>query len=287
MTSFTAPTIPAAAGIGLRHPHYQKVINDTPEVPWLEVHPENFFADGGISTDILEKIRESYPLSIHGVGLSLGSADDISTTHLSQLKKIITRFEPGLVSEHVSWSHIDGVYMNDLLPLPLTEEALTNLVQHIEQTQDFLGRQILIENPSSYLAFHHSTIPEHEFMVEAAKRSGCGILLDINNIYVCQRNHAYDGKAYISHIPTEIIGEMHLAGHSITQIEGKELLIDTHGDYVCDEVWELYQHAIQHHGPIPSLIEWDTNIPAFDQLQQEAKKAQHILNQYEHRHEVA
>lgn len=271
-------SIPAQAGIGLRWPHYNHILEEKPSVNWFEVHSENFFADGGMSLYILEKIRENYPLSMHGVGLSLGSVDGISSAHLIKLKSIIERFQPDLVSEHVSWSSVGGVVMNDLLPVPYNEESLKILSDNINKTQEFLGRQILVENPSSYLTYESSEISESDFMVSLAKKSGCKILLDVNNIYVSSKNHNFDAYEYVKKIPEHLVGEIHLAGHAINEIEGEKILIDHHGDYVADDVWKLYEFTIDTLGKKPTLIEWDTNIPAFADLQKEAAKADIILN---------
>ncbi len=265
--------IPAHAGVGLRAPHYHEVIENRPDIAWFEVHSENFFADGGKPHEILEQVRAHYPLSLHGVGLSLGSTDPLSTWHLDKLKGLIDRYEPGLVSEHLCWSSVDNRYLNDLLPLPYTEEALHHITARIEQAQDYLGRQILIENLSSYLQFTDSSIPEWEFLAAVAKASGCGILLDVNNIYVNASNHGFDPMMYLNAIPVSAVQEMHLAGHSN---EG-DCLIDTHSKPVTDAVWQLYAHAVARFGRIPTLIEWDIDIPALQVLRDEAHRAQHIM----------
>ena len=265
--------IPAHAGVGLRAPHYHEVIENRPDIAWFEVHSENFFADGGKPHEILEQVRAHYPLSLHGVGLSLGSTDPLSTWHLDKLKGLIDRYEPGLVSEHLCWSSVDNRYLNDLLPLPYTEEALHHVTARIEQAQDYLGRQILIENLSSYLQFTDSSIPEWEFLAAVAKVSGCGILLDVNNIYVNASNHGFDPMMYLNAIPVSAVQEMHLAGHSN---EG-DCLIDTHSKPVTDAVWQLYAHAVARFGRMPTLIEWDIDIPALQVLRDEAHRAQHIM----------
>jgi hypothetical protein len=265
--------IPAHAGVGLRAPHYHEVIENRPDIVWFEVHSENFFADGGKPHEILEQVRAHYPLSLHGVGLSLGSTDPLSTWHLDKLKGLIDRYEPGLVSEHLCWSSVDNRYLNDLLPLPYTEEALHHITARIEQAQDYLGRQILIENLSSYLQFTDSSIPEWEFLAAVAKVSGCGILLDVNNIYVNASNHGFDPMMYLNAIPVSAVQEMHLAGHSN---EG-DCLIDTHNKPVTDAVWQLYAHAVARFGRMPTLIEWDVDIPSLQVLRDEAQRAQHIM----------
>jgi len=273
-----AGAIPAHAGIGLRFPHHRAMAETRPPVSWLEVHSENFMR-GGPPLDLLTDLRRDYPISLHGVGLSLGSAEPIDDTHLARLKTLVDRIEPGLVSEHVSWSIADGAYLNDLLPLPYTEEALGALVVNIDRAQNALGRAILIENPSTYLQFAHSDMSEADFIVEAARRSGCSLLLDLNNVYVSARNHGIDEAVYIAAMPGDRIGEIHLAGHSLRTIRGIELRIDDHASTVSDEVWSLYRTTIARLGPIPTLIEWDAEIPPLETLISESRKAQAILNQ--------
>ena len=273
-------TIPARAGIGLRAEHYVPVLETRPAIGWLEVHPENYFGDGGKPLYYLEQIRPHYPLSLHGVGLSLGSTDPLNTTHLKQLKALIQRFEPALVSEHLSWGSIDGRYLNDLLPLPYTQEALDHIVARIGQVQDYLGRQILLENPSSYLEFQASTIPEWEFINEMAKRSGCGLLLDVNNIYVSACNHGFDAFNYLQAIPLGPVQEMHLAGFTVNRFEDGQILIDSHNQLICEEVWSLYRQAIQRFGPTPTLIEWDTDLPPLQVLLDEAEHADTTLREH-------
>lgn len=275
----TPTLIPAHAGIGLRSTHHDVILQTRPPIPWLEIHPENFFADGGKALQILEQVRNHYPLSLHGVGLSLGSADSLSTTHLAKLKRLITRFEPGLVSEHVCWGSIGQQHLNDLLPLPYTEEALSHLVTRIKETQDYLGRQILIENVSSYLEFSSSHIPEWEFVAAAAEQADCGILLDINNIYVNACNHGFDPAVYLAAISAERVQEIHLAGFSINTFDDRKILIDTHNQPVYPEVWQWYLQAIALLGPRPTLIEWDQDLPELAVLLAEAEQAERILEQ--------
>ena len=271
----SASTIPACAGIGLRAPHYREILETHPDLGWLEVHSENYFGEGGQPLYYLEQIRNCYPLSLHGVGLSLGSVDPLSQDHLEKLKALIARFEPGLVSEHLSWSSFGGRFANDLLPLPYTEESLRHMCKRVAYVQDFLGRQILIENVSSYLQFRNSTIPEWEFVSKIASTTGCGILLDINNIFVNASNHGFDPIIYIEAIPASAIKEIHLAGFDTNG----QCLIDTHGKPVVDEVWSLYRHSVRCLGRVPTLIEWDTDIPPLDVLISEARKADAILRE--------
>jgi hypothetical protein len=264
------------AGIGLRTPHQRQVLAERPDVGWLEVHSENFFARGGQVLQVLERARSHYPLSLHGVGLSLGSVDPLSSEHLSLLKGLVERFEPGLVSDHLCWGAVGGRHLNDLLPLPYTEEALEVVCRNVGAAQEHLGRQILVENVSSYLQFSDSSIPEWEFLAEVARRSGCGILLDVNNIYVSSVNHGFDALAYLDAIAPQAVQEIHLAGFD----SNGACLIDTHGKPVHGPVWNLYGEALSRLGPVPTLIEWDTDLPALEILLGEARKAQEILDQW-------
>lgn len=271
------PTIPAAAGIGLRAPHYIDVIETRPNVAWFEVHSENYFGDGGLPLYYLLKIRTDYAISLHGVGLSLGSVDPLNRRHLENLARLADRVEPSIISEHLAWNSINGRYLNDLLPLPYTEESLKHVTERVQQTQEYLGRQILIENISSYLEYGASTIPEWEFIVELAKRSGCGLLLDINNVYVAACNHGFDPLRYLQHVPPCLVQEIHLAGFTEKWSDDGALLIDTHNKPVSWEVWALYGGAFDRFGPTPTLIEWDADLPALDVLLGEANKAQRYL----------
>lgn len=272
-----ARPIPVAAGVGLRAPHHDHVLATQPAVAWFEVHSENFFGAGGEAQRMLLDVRRDYPVSLHGVGLSLGSAGHLGTQHLAELKQLTDLIQPGLVSEHLCWGAIGERHLNDLLPLPYTEEALDVMVNHVQAAQEYLGRQLLIENVSSYLTFEHSTIPEWEFVAALATRSGCGILLDINNVYVNSVNHGFDADTYIDAIPRAQIEEIHLAG--FTEREGLpvRLLIDTHSKPVADDVWQLYAHALRHCGAIPTLIEWDQDIPDFSVLLAEAHCAEEMM----------
>jgi uncharacterized protein (UPF0276 family) len=265
--------LPAAAGIGLRSPHVAAVLAERPAVPWFEVHSENYYVDGGPARATLERIRADYPLSLHGVGMSLGSADALDGSHLEKLRRLIASVEPALVSEHLCWSGIDGRHLNELLPLPYTEEALAHVASRVSEVQDFLRREILVENISSYLAFADATIPEWEFVASVARRTGCKLLLDVNNIYVNAMNHGFDADDYVAAMPPEAVAEIHLAGFDASG----PCLIDTHGAPVAPEVWALYTRTIERLGPRPTLIEWDTDIPDFAVLQQEAAIAQRIL----------
>jgi len=233
---------------------------------------------------VLDRIRANYPLSLHGVGLSIGSAGPLAQEHLTKLGQLVDRIEPCLVSEHLCWGAAGGYHLNDLLPLPFTEEALDHMAERITEVQDFLGRQILIENVSSYMEFKESTIPEWEFLAAVAARSGCGILLDINNIYVSANNHGFRATDYLDAIPVDKVGEMHLAGHSVQVYDDPTVLVDTHDAPVCDDVWALFEAALRRFGTRPTLIEWDSDLPALTTLLDEANKAQEMMDKA---HELA
>ena len=256
------------AGIGLRAPHYADFLGARPPVGWVEVHAENYFGAGGLDLHVLERVRADLPVSLHGVGLGLGSADGFSDAHAAQLKALVDRIEPALVSEHLCWNAGLGRYFNDLLPLPRTREALELAAGRVMHLQEALGRQVLVENLSAYVEFPDSEMSEGEFIAALARRAGCGVLLDVNNLYVNQINHGISALAQMEHLDT--VNEIHLAGHSI----GEHCLIDTHGDRVADEVWRLYDAALDRFGPLPTLIEWDTDIPPFEVLLGEAAKAE-------------
>ena len=270
--------MPAKAGIGLRAPHMAEIMARRPEVGWLEVHAENYMGHGP-AFRALERLRADYPLSLHGVGLSLGGADGIDDAHLARLKRLADCLEPFLISEHLSWSDVDGVYLNDLMPLPYTEETLELVVQHVDLVQARLGRQILIENPSAYLRFRHSTIPEAEFLANLTMRTGCGLLCDVNNIYVSARNLAFDPLAYLATLPAAAIGEFHLAGHQVNQLGEGVMLVDDHASAVAEAVWTLHGEALRRFGRRPTLIEWDSQLPALALLTAEAEKADHLATQ--------
>ncbi len=268
-------------GIGLRHQHFQEFIEGKPDVPWLEIHTENFFNAGSTASKYLEKVRQDYPLSAHSVGLSLGSAStvcEVREDHLQKVKATIERLEPKLVSDHLSWSASDKVhYIPDLLPVPYTEEALNIMVQNINHVQETLKRQILVENPSSYLSYKDSPIPEWEFLNALSEKSGCGILLDVNNIYVSAHNHNFDAEFYLDQIPVSPVQEIHLAGFEIRKVENQEVYIDTHSRPVYDPVWSLYVKAIEKYKDVPTLIEWDADIPELSVLMAEKSKADEII----------
>lgn len=261
-------------GIGLRHPHYQQVLEERPPIGWFEVHSENFFQAGGPARALLHSIRKHYPISLHGVGLSLGSAAINLQDHLKRLKQLIDHVQPFLVSEHLSWSRVNGVYMPDLLPIPYTDESLDIFARNLNLTQDFLGREILIENPSTYIEFTASYHEEVNFLVTLCQRTGAKILLDVNNVFVSCSNHGWNALAYIDAIPGNLIQEIHLAGHSISTLGPDQILrVDTHDNYVSEEVWDLYAYTLRKFGTKPTLLEWDAQIPALSVLMQEAAKA--------------
>jgi hypothetical protein len=263
------------AGIGLRLLHVAEIAATRPHLGFLEVHAENYMAETAALDRLLE-LRCDYPVSVHGVALSLGSAEDLDRIHLGRLRALIERVEPVLVSEHLAWSAIDGAYLNDLLPLPYTEESLEIFCRHVGEAQETLGRRLLIENPSSYLRFRHSTIAEAEFLTETARRTGCGILCDVNNIYVSAKNFGFNPIAYLDALPAAAIGEIHLAGYHAA--EDVDVLIDEHGSRVAQPVWELYAQALRRFGAVATLIEWDTNIPALEILLDEARHAQELAD---------
>ncbi len=273
MSCSSSAPIPAQAGIGLRSQHFQEILEAPPPVAWMETHPENYFGEGGAPLRILERIRSRYPLSFHGVGLSLGSTDPLDRTHLTKLKCVIDRYEPAFVSEHLSWSSVGGRFLNELLPLPYTEESLDHICARIDDVQTVLQRPILIENVTRYLTWYGSTIPEGAFMAEVVRRTGCGILLDLNNVYVNAVNFHLDPFEFLDEIPSEAVREIHLAGFD----RFGRWFIDTHGEAVSQEVWGLYQWAIHRFGPRPTLIEWDTNMPPVSVLVDQAKQADAIL----------
>ena len=264
---------PASTGVGLRPVHYRQILQERPRIAWFEVHSENYFGAGGQPLHNLESIRDAYPLSLHGVGLSLGSTGALDEDHLRRLGDLISRIQPGLVSEHLSWGRVGPRHLNDLLPLPYTEEALGVVCDHIDEVQERLRRQILVENISSYIQFRQSTIPEGEFIARVAQRTGCGILLDVNNLYVNEANNGIDPVAYLDALPVSSIREIHLAGHD----RAGTLLIDTHGTRVAAPVWELYAQALDRCGPVATLIEWDTDIPPLEVLLDEARHAATVM----------
>ncbi len=265
------------AGIGLRAVHHDEIVARRPNVGWFEAHTENYFARGGSQRRVLARVRENYELSLHGVGLSIGSTDPLDAVHLAQIARLVREHQPLLVSEHLSWGSADGRFTNDLLPMPYTEEALRHMIARVRQVQDALGRQMLIENVSSYLEFKGAELTEWDFLAALAHESGCGLLLDVNNVYVNAMNHGFDALTYLNRIPRAAVREMHLAGHSVRRVGPRDVRIDTHDAPVCEEVWTLYSVALERFGHVPTLIEWDSNIPTLEVLAAEAHKADRMM----------
>ncbi|MFC3135620.1 DUF692 domain-containing protein [Microbaculum marinum] len=276
-TFFEGP-IAARAGVGLKARHYRTILRDEPDIGWFEVHPENYMGAGGPPHRYLTAIRERYPLSLHGVGLSIGGDRPLDKEHLRRLKALVDRYEPGLFSEHLAWSTHDEGYLNDLLPLPYTEETLVRVAGHVDEVQSAVGRQMLLENPSTYVRFAESDLSEVDFIAELAARTGCGLLLDVNNVHVQATNHGFDAAGYIDAFPVEHVGEIHLAGHAReTDDLGQPLLIDAHDREVDRIVWDLYARVIRRAGPLPTLIEWDANVPEWPVLFSEAMLAEDVM----------
>ncbi|MGC8519033.1 MAG: DUF692 domain-containing protein [Steroidobacteraceae bacterium] len=282
--SHTAPrgpspdAVPARAGVGLKAAHYRVILESRPPIGFFEVHAENYMGAGGPPHRYLTEIRADYPLSVHGVGLSVGSAGPLDAGHLRRLAALVHRYEPALVSEHLAWSSHRGAFFNDLLPLPYTGETLKRVCEHLEQVQELLGRQILLENPSTYVAFATSSYTETQFMAEVARRSGCALLLDINNVFVACTNQQYDPLRYLEQFPLTAVRQIHLAGCATDADErGRPLLIDTHDREVADRVWSLFEHVLARLEAVPTLIEWDQNVPAWDLLAAQAERADRLL----------
>jgi uncharacterized protein (UPF0276 family) len=265
------------AGVGLKPEHYQTILSEQPALDFFEVHAENYMCAGGLPHLYLTAIRDIYPISVHGVGLSIGANASLSREHLSRLKKVVDRYEPAIFSEHLAWSTHSASFLNDLLPIPYNEVALQRVTEHIDATQSFLGRQMLLENPATYVRFIQSTYSETDFINEIVRRTGCGLLLDINNVYVSATNHGFDPYAYLDQIKPSAVGQFHLAGHaSEADEDDSPLLIDTHDRPIDDDVWSLYAYAIQHIGIRRTLIEWDADIPNWHTLFGEAVQANAI-----------
>jgi uncharacterized protein (UPF0276 family) len=284
--TFPPLSIPNAAGIGLRSPHIAEMLTRRPAAGWLEVHAENYMGNSA-AVDALETLREIYPLSVHGVGLSLGSARGLDPDHLERLRRVCERFQPDLVSEHLAWSVADGAYLNDILPLRYDEAALAIVARNIDHLQETLKRQVLIENLSAYVAFSDSTMTEAEFLAGLVRQTGCGLLLDVNNVYVSAHNIGFDAKKFMEALPADAIGEIHLAGHAVNEVGDDTVLIDDHGSRVPPAVWSLYTAALEMFGRRPTLIEWDTEVPALDVLLGEAMWADMLAQLIEFRRRPA
>lgn len=271
-----------SVGMGLRAPHYHNLLTERPAVCWLEVHSENYLDEQSVQRHILREVAQHYPLSFHGVGLSLGSSDPLNPAHLDALKQLIDEFNPALLSEHLSWSSVSGRYFNDLLPIPYTYESLDHFCHQVDQAQQTLGRQILIENPTAYLHYKGSELTEWDFLNEITRRTGCGLLLDLNNIYVNSVNHSFECQQYLDNINLDTVGELHLAGFSVNEYDEGRMLIDTHGNRVSDPVWALFAQ-VRHklNCQAPALVEWDTDIPDMSVLLEEVEKAENIQTELE------
>lgn len=276
-SSFGPGAVPDRAGVGLRAGHYGTVTENRPDIGWFEVHPENYMCAGGPRHAILETVRRDYPVSLHGVGLSIGGAEPLDRDHLAAFRALVDRYRPGLVSEHLAWSrHCDAFY-DDLLPLPLDETTLQTVAEHVDEIQGALARQVLIENPATYVSYANGTMGEIDFLSELVLRTGCGLLLDVNNVYVSATNHGYSAEAYLDAFPGDAVGEIHLAGHTVEHDRnGEVVLIDTHNDLVADPVWALYRRIIGRIGARPTLIEWDADLPDWPVLHGQAMEADRL-----------
>jgi uncharacterized protein (UPF0276 family) len=270
--------LPARAGLGLKPEHYAEIIGERPALGFFEVHAENYMGAGGPPHRYLEAIADLYPISLHGVGLSIGSAGPLDKAHLARLKALNERYRPASFSEHLAWSTHESAFLSDLLPLPYTNQTLARVSDHVDEVQQALGRKMLLENPSTYLLFEESTIGEIEFLTEVSRRSGCGLLLDVNNVMVSAVNHRLDPYAYIDRFPLDLVGEIHLAGYDEAfDSAGDRVLIDAHGGKVLDDVIALYRHTLGRSGPLPTLVEWDNNIPGWQTLYAEAERVDQML----------
>jgi uncharacterized protein (UPF0276 family) len=270
--------LPPSAGVGFKPEHFDAIRVTTPNLGFFEVHAENYMGAGGLPHAQLGHLRQDYALSLHGVGLSIGGADDLNADHLARLKMLCDRYQPDSFSEHLAWSSHGGDFLNDLLPLPYTEQTLAQVCSHVTRVQDVLGRRLLLENPSTYVLFDQSTIPETAFLAEVVRHTGCGLLLDVNNVFVSATNHRTDALAYLAAFPLDAVGEIHLGGHVSEELPSGQFLIDAHGSPVADPVWSLYAAVLGQTGPVPTLIEWDNDVPDWPVLFAEALRAQTILN---------
>jgi uncharacterized protein (UPF0276 family) len=276
-----AHTIAGLAGTSFKHEHLPAILEDATQDGFFEVHAENYMGGGGPPHHALEQIRRDYPVSLHGVAMSIGGPQSLDRNHLERFRTLVERYEPALVSEHLAWSTHETTYFNDLLPLPYTEATLKRVSEHIDEVQQAIRRPILLENPSTYVIFRESTMSETDFIRGIVQRTGCGLLLDVNNVFVSATNHGYSSREYLSDFPIGHVGEIHLAGHA-EQLddEGDRLLIDSHDGPVADAVWKLFEIVLNRSGPIPTLVEWDSSIPDWPVLKAEAAAAQEILDQY-------
>ena len=271
-------TLPKAAGLGFKPDHFAAIMAEPPALGFFEVHAENYMGAGGLPHAQLAAIRADHALSLHGVGLSIGGPGRLNADHLARLRHLCDRYQPESFSEHLAWSSHGTDYLNDLLPLPYTEETLALVCDHVDEAQSALGRRILIENPSTYVLFEQSVIPEVDFLHEVARRTGCGLLLDVNNVFVSCTNHRTDPRRWLADFPLHLVGEIHLGGHASEDLPSGPLLIDSHGSEVADPVWTLFAEVIARVGPLPTLVEWDNDLPDWPTLRAEAKRAQSVLD---------
>lgn len=271
------PQLPRTTGLGFKPEHFRDIMAEPGVIGFFEIHAENYMGDGGAPHAMLAALRADHALSIHGVGLSIGGAGKLNADHLTRLRKLIDRYQPESFSEHLAWSSHGAAWLNDLLPLPYTQQTLTTICAHIDQVQDRLGCRMLLENPATYVTFMQSTWSETDFLTEITRRTGCGLLLDINNVFVSATNHRFDARAYLAAFPLAAVGEIHLAGHDTEELPSGPLLIDSHGAPVADPVWALYAEVLGQIGPVPTLIEWDTDVPGYPVLLAEAAHAQAVL----------
>lgn len=271
--------LPPRAGLGFKPQHFDAIRQDPHPPAFFEVHAENYMGAGGLPHAQLTALRQDFPISIHGVGLSIGGAGPLDQAHLARLRLLCDRYQPESFSEHLAWSSHGTEYLNDLLPLPYTSETLDRVCAHVDQVQGVLGRQILLENPATYVMFEQSTIPETEFLAAIARRTGCGLLLDVNNVFVSCMNHRLDPRAYLAAFPMQAVGEVHLGGHDAEDLPSGPLLIDSHGAPVADPVWTLYAEVIARIGAVPTLVEWDNHVPDWPTLSAEVARANDLLTQ--------
>lgn len=279
---FAAPTqvTDTAIGVGFKHDHVDAILEHGGDVGFLEVHAENYMGDGGHPHRILERVRQDFPISLHGVCMSLGGPNALDKDHLDRFSALVKRYEPGLVSEHLAWATHDDVFYNDLLPLPYTQDTLDRVCAHVSQMQDAIGRTICLENPATYVVFKQSTMSETDFLRAIVERTGCQLLLDLNNVFISATNHNYSASTYLEKFPVHAVGEIHLAGHTEqTDDQGDRLLIDTHNRPVAVDVWKLYKILLHMRGPAPTLVEWDTDLPEWPVLRDEAAKAKKVQTQ--------
>jgi hypothetical protein len=270
--------LPPTPGLGFKPEHFRYIAGRPGAVGFYEVHAENCMGAGGAPHAMLDALRADHALSVHGVGLSIGGAGPLDPDHLARVARVVDRFQPASFSEHLAWSSHGAAWLNDLLPLPYTDATLAAVCAHVDQVQDRLGRRMLLENPATYITFTQSTWDETAFLAEIARRTGCGLLLDVNNVFVSAVNHRFDPRAYLAAFPLQAVGEIHLAGHDTEDLPSGPLLIDSHGRPVADPVWALYAEVIARTGPLPTLVEWDTDVPAFDVLLEEAARAGRVLD---------